>query len=107
MKRSINNLDREILDHIVEIVLSHKRVEKIVIFGSRATEEFNRTSDIDIAIFGRNWSGKDINLVKDELEEGVGTPLKFDLLNFYDITKEGLKESILRDGRVIYESKED
>lgn len=96
-------LNKAIISQIIEIIVSYKKPEKIVIFGSRATNSFRPTSDIDIAIFAKDWSDRDINIVKGTLEEDVKTPLKFDVLNFYGISKEKLKKNILRDGRIIYE----
>jgi hypothetical protein len=37
------------------------------------------------------------------LEEALKTPLKLDVVNFYDIGKEALKDNILKQGKVIYE----
>ncbi|MBL7073118.1 MAG: nucleotidyltransferase domain-containing protein [Candidatus Omnitrophica bacterium] len=98
-------LSKKIISQIVDLILTRdKGIEKIVIFGSRATGEFKNTSDIDIAIFGKDWTDTDINIVKHNLEEFIKTPLKFDVLNFYDIAKPKLKENILEEGRIIYES---
>ena len=99
-------MDKKILDQIVELILNYKRPERIVIFGSRASGNFNDRSDIDIAVLGRHWTDKDINIVKHMLDEFVKTPLKFDLLNFYRIGKTKLKEDILKKGRVVYDSGE-
>lgn len=97
----------KLVKDFIKIILSRKKPEKIMIFGSRAKANFTDVSDIDIAIFAKNWTDTDINLVKSDLEEFVKTPLKFDVLNFYQITKKTLKENILREGKVIYESKKD
>lgn len=99
-KSSFSN--EKLLKQIVEVIIKYKPAEKIVIFGSRAGERFKDTSDIDIAVFGKNWTSKDINIVKFNLDEYIKTPLKFDLLNFYEITKDRLKENILKKGKVIY-----
>lgn len=98
-------LNKVILDKIIKIILSHKSVEKIAIFGSRATNSFKETSDIDVTIFAKGWSDKDVNIVKDALEENIKTPLKFDIINFYSVTKDRIKKNILQNGRVIYESR--
>ena len=98
-------LEEYLAKEIIKIVTSHKNVDKIILYGSRATDTFRRTSDIDLAILDKNWTSRDINLVKFNLNEYVKTPLKFDVVSFYDLTKESLKENILRDGRIIYESK--
>lgn len=103
-KKKINGLDIKLLFQIVQLVLNYKKVEKIVIFGSRAGQRFKDTSDIDIAVFSKNWSGKDINIVKHNLNEDIKTPLKFDLVNFYSLSKDKLKKNILEKGEVIYES---
>jgi hypothetical protein len=46
-------------------------------------------------------------VVKDELEENVRTPLKFDVLDFYRLTKEPLAKNIKEKGKVIYDSGKD
>ena len=90
---------------IVEKILSCKKPEKIVLFGSRATGNEKKTSDIDIAIFGKQWTDRDINMVRHHLEEKIKTPLKFDVINFYSIAKDELKNNILSQGVILYESK--
>jgi predicted nucleotidyltransferase len=97
------NLKQETIDVIVKLILKRRQPEKIVIFGSRANGSARQTSDIDIAIFDKECSDADVNLIKNDLEEYVKTPLKFDVLNFYTLTKESLKKAILEEGRVIYE----
>lgn len=66
-----------------------------------------KTSDIDLAVFARDWQDKDINLCRDALEEEIKTPLKFDLVGFYGLSKEALKKKILKEGVVLYESGKD
>ena len=105
MSKKTNGLDESLLSQIVELILKHKKPEKIVIFGSRASDNFKDTSDIDIAIFGKDWTDKDINIVKYNLDEFIKTPLKFDLLNFYKIGKTKLKENILKEEKIVYEIK--
>lgn len=100
----IKGLNEKLLSQIAELILKYKKLEKIVIFGSRANDNFKDTSDIDIAIFGKDWTDKDINIVKHNLDEAIKTPLKFDLLNFYKIEKTKLREDILKKGRVMYDS---
>ena len=99
----IKGINESLLPQIVGLILKYKKPEKIVIFGSRASDNFEDTSDIDIAIIGKDWTNKDINIIKYNLDEFIKTPLKFDLLNFHKIGKTKLKENILREGRVIYD----
>lgn len=100
-------LPRNIQKDIIKLILGRKRVEKIVIFGSRANGNGEVTSDIDIAIFGKSWTDTDINMVKNRMEEDIKTPLKFDVLNYYGISKGKLKENIIKTGKVIYDSGKD
>ena len=105
MTNKIKGIDKNLLSQIVDLILKHKKPEKIVIFGSRASDNFKNASDIDIAIFGKDWTDKDINIVKYNLDEFIKTPLKFDLLNFYKIGKTKLKENILKEGKIVYKIK--
>ena len=107
VNNKIKGIDESLLPQILDLILKYKKPEKIVIFGSRASDNFEDTSDIDIAIFGKDWTDKDINMVKYNLDEFVKTPLKFDLLNFYKIGKTKLKENILKEGKIIYEIRKD
>lgn len=104
MKSLLKSLDKLTISAVVKIITEFKDVEKIVIFGSRAKGNSSRVSDIDIAIFSKEWTSTDINLAKDRLENEVMTPLKIDLLNYYGLTKKSLKENILKEGIIIYDS---
>lgn len=103
----MRGLNKQILNQIINLILDYKIPEKIVIFGSRARDNYKYTSDIDIAIFGKDWTSRDINIIKHTLDEYVKTPLKFDVLNFYAVTKDRLKENILKKGRLVYEFRKD
>jgi predicted nucleotidyltransferase len=102
LKNNINGLSCSLSDQIVRLIAAYKRPEKIIVFGSRSSADFKRTSDIDIAILGKEWTDRDINIIKDNLEESIKSPLKFDVINFYAVEKEALKKNILKKGRVIY-----
>ncbi len=95
-------INKKILTQIIKLILDYKKPEKIMVFGSRASGACSDTSDIDIAVFGKDWVSRDVNIVRYTLDEYVKTPLKFDVLNFYAITKDKLKENILKKGRLIY-----
>lgn len=97
-------IDKEIQKQVVEIIRAHRKPEKIVLFGSRAIGNNTERSDYDIAIFDKNITGAEINLIKNALEEDIPVPVKFDVLNYYAITKESLKQNIVKEGKVLYES---
>jgi len=88
-------------NQIVTVITNYKPVEKIVLFGSRCSSKHNKTSDIDLAIYSKDWISTDINIVHDRLEETIQTILKFDLLLFNKIEKESLIKEIEK-GVIIY-----
>jgi len=98
-------LDKKLRNEIVRLICRRKKVKKIVLFGSRATNQSRKVSDIDLAIFAKNLSAVDISLIKDDLEENIKTPLKIDLIHFEALTKKQLKNDILKEEVVLYESK--
>ncbi len=100
-------LPNALIDDIVHIISRQKKVQRIVLFGSWATGTAKKTSDIDLAIFGKDLTDLDLSLIKDELEEKVETALKFDVLHFDSLVKESLKNDILNEGITIYEPKAD
>jgi len=95
-------IEEEILDKIVEIFKKYKQVKKACIFGSRARGDYKRGSDVDICIWLEDDVENPIYKIEDELEE-VDTILLFDIVVFSSITKESLKDSIIKEGVVIYE----
>lgn len=91
----------ELLQKIRCIMSGYSKIDRVVIFGSRARGEYKKISDIDICIYGSEMSSMDINLVEDELKQ-LNTPLDFDIVHFERISKEALKCNIEREGVQIY-----
>ncbi len=86
------------------MIIAHKPVKKIVLYGSRATNNYRKTSDIDVAVVDENWTSDDLSLVHFNLEEDLSTPLKIDLVNFYNVHKQSMRDAINK-GITLYESK--
>jgi predicted nucleotidyltransferase len=83
---------------IVECIKSHPEVEKAVIFGSRATGNYEKGSDIDIAIFGEKIT-PDIRLaISARINEELPIPYFVDVLDYKSIKNEDLKSEIDRSG---------
>lgn len=100
-----SGLNKALISQIIKQIRKYKEPERIVIFGSRAKGDFKNTSDIDIAIFAKNWTDRDINIVKHNLNEFVKIALRFDVLNFYSLDRPKLKKEILNKGKTIYDSR--
>jgi predicted nucleotidyltransferase len=73
-------------------------VKKVILFGSRARGDFKRTSDIDIAVDGGDF----VRFALD-VDEETSTLLKFDIVDLKKNIQEELRNSIEKEGIVIYE----
>ena len=85
---------------IMEICEIAKRcqVDKVLLFGSRARGDFKRTSDIDLAV-----AGGDVLRFALDVEEETSTLLEFDIVDLNRCMQQELRDSIEKEGRVIYE----
>ena len=88
-------LHKYVLGEIVGVIKAHK-VSKAKIFGSRAKGNFQRYSDIDIAIFAdcdQDLSGK----IASELED-LDIIYKVDVVHYEKLSNAEIKEHIDRVG---------
>ena len=97
-------LKKRFLQDIIDTILRQRKVEKIVVFGSRSGKGYKANSDIDLALFSEQMDSKDINILKNSLEQ-LPTALQFDLVAYSLISKEALKANIDNEGITIYEKR--
>ncbi len=90
-------LEPEDLAEITTIISAFPQVEDALIFGSRARGNYNRGSDIDIAIKGEN-AEEALWEIHDMLEEETFMPYKFDVIHFESIESAELRKHINKDG---------
>lgn len=90
-----------VLERIKEISLQFK-VDKIILFGSRARGDHSSVSDYDVAIFENHLSALDKARLLDDVDE-IETLKKIDIIFVQESFKDELMESIKRDGVIIYE----
>lgn len=93
-------MDR-VTEKIKEISRKYK-VEKVLLFGSRARGDNSYVSDYDIAVFGDALSEIDKAKFCDDIEE-LETLKKFDIVFVNQNIEDDLVKNILRDGVLIYE----
>ncbi|MBN7573925.1 nucleotidyltransferase domain-containing protein [Clostridium sp. 2-1] len=94
---------KEIIIVNINTVLSkYDEIEKALIFGSRSRGNYKKTSDIDIAVFSHNMTSSRLNLLRNDLEE-LDIIYTVDVVDFYKISKEELKNNIINDGIVIFD----
>lgn len=86
-----------VLEEICNLAQQYE-IEKVILFGSRARGDFYKTSDIDLA----SCRGDFVRFSLD-VEEETSTLLQFDIVDLDGAVSEELRDSIMREGRVIYE----
>lgn len=91
----------KVLKRIKEISLQYK-VDKVVLFGSRARGDHSTVSDYDIAIFDNHLSALDKAHLCDDVDE-IETLKKIDIIFVQENVTDELMESIKRDGVILYE----
>ncbi len=83
-----------------EIIIYAKKnkLQRVILFGSRARGTQRQRSDIDLAV-----SGGDFDSFYWDMTEQVNTLLTFDLVNMDQEISDALKEAIEKDGVILYE----
>jgi len=97
-----HGLPDETTSAIRSVFARHPRVEKAVLYGSRAKGNYKNGSDIDLTLYGE---GLDLNEQMDiamELDDLL-LPYMIDLSLFESLNHPELKEHIERVGQVFYE----
>ncbi|RMF86147.1 MAG: nucleotidyltransferase domain-containing protein [Nitrospirae bacterium] len=92
-----DGLRPEVRRRILEVVTANPRVERVVLFGSRATGEHRAGSDVDLALFGSALTLDDQSHLAAALE-ALTIAQRVDLVRFDALQDEGLREHILREG---------
>lgn len=80
---------------IVSVFKKHPDIEKVFIFGSRATNTYTEISDIDFALLGKKLTLFEIMTIKRELEE-LPIIYTFDVVHLDTLEKTD-KEVFLRE----------
>lgn len=88
---------KEALEEIRSLARKHK-LDKVVLFGSRARGDYQRASDIDLAVSG----GDILNFTLDVNEE-VSTLLTFDIVELKQASGREFLESVKKEGILLYE----
>lgn len=76
-------------------------IEKVILFGSRARNDYKYNSDIDLAIIFTSNDNDNYIKILTKLEN-LNTLYKFDIIDYSKITNIKLKEETDRDGKIIY-----
>jgi predicted nucleotidyltransferase len=94
-------LEQNIIDTLITVFEQNSKVDKALVFGSRAKGNYRPDSDIDIAIKGKDLTTDDIIAMSVAFEE-KGISYKIDLINDHTIKEPDLKNHIKRVGIELY-----
>lgn len=97
MMKSNTGIKKEVWMTIFELAKMY-HIDKVILFGSRARGDYEKVSDIDLAITG----GETVKFALD-VEENAPTLLKFDIINLDGSVRKELRSSIEKEGVTIYE----
>ncbi len=90
------------IELIKTILARDPAVQEAIIFGSRAKGNHKPGSDVDIALKGDELTLNNISLLSDILNEETLMPYNFDLIDYYKIRNQELKDHIDRIGIRIF-----
>lgn len=97
-----HGLPASTVEKIRGVFTSHPRVEKAVLYGSRAKGNYRNGSDIDLTLHGEDLNFSEIVCIENELDDLL-LPYMIDLSVFEKLDHAGLREHIERVGQVFYE----
>lgn len=96
----ISPLSEEIITFLSSITLNEK-IERIIVFGSRAFGDFEQYSDLDLAIDAPKMEKYEWLKLKEYVIYDLRTVLRISLVH-YSTNPIKLKESINKTGKIIY-----
>ncbi len=82
---------------VLDILRANPRVERAVLYGSRATGNYREASDIDIALEGADLTFTDQADLLDALLDTT-IPYEFDITLMHEIENDALRDHINSDG---------
>jgi predicted nucleotidyltransferase len=94
-------LPKSDFDALITELKKNRKIDEVLLFGSRAKGTFHNGSDIDIALKGKNLGLQDILDINIEIEKLL-LPWKLDLVIFSRIKEPALTEHINRIGIILY-----
>lgn len=98
-------LSEKYLKEMISIISTYPQIEKVILFGSRAIGTFKDTSDVDIAVQGKQVDIFLTARLKSHIEDETVIPYFFDVIDYSTIDSADLKKHIDECGMVIYSKK--
>ena len=90
------------MQYMFQLFAQVPAIEKVILYGSRARGDYEKGSDVDLAVVGKEVRYTDIAHIHDVLETESPTLLWFDVLHYDSLKNEKLKQQIDLSGKTIY-----
>ena len=87
-----------------EVFAANERIERVVLYGSRAKGNYKPFSDVDITLEGAKLTHTDLNRISLAIDDLL-LPYQFDISIFHTLNNEALIDHIRRMGITVYEKK--
>lgn len=97
-----SGLPKQDIEAIREVCTHHPQIKKVMLYGSRAMDNYKPYSDIDLTIIGDNIDLSLLVKIEHQLDD-LMLPYKIDLSVFSQISNPDLIEHIKREGKTFYE----
>lgn len=94
-------LSDAVIEQAHSLFYRHSKIEKALIYGSRAKGNYREGSDIDLTLFGDELTYHDLLAISDEFNDS-SIPHKIDLSLYHELTHDKLKDHINSVGQIFY-----
>lgn len=91
----------ETIDNINRVFEKYPKIQKVIIYGSRAKGNYKNGSDIDLTLIGEDINIQDLNLIYIDLDE-LYLPYMFDISIYKNLENLDLIDHINRVGCDFY-----
>ena len=95
-------LKDNLLDSIINIFSKYSKIDKVILYGSRAKGSFKNGSDIDLTLLGEDIKIQELHDIYMDLDE-LYLPYSFDISIFNKIENKDLINHIKSKGITIYQ----
>lgn len=89
------------MERMRSVFASHKEVEQVWLYGSRAREDHQRYSDVDLMLVGHNVDLTCMAQIDEQLDDLL-LPYRFDICVRHRLNNSALITNINREGRMFY-----
>lgn len=91
-----------VINQICSIIKKYPEIKKVIIYGSRATDSYKKSSDIDLTLLGDNIRFETLARVLNEIDDLL-LPYQFDISIFKYLDNDNLIKHIKKYGKVFFE----